>query len=314
MLADELVDKANDGSFQPLEPEFKCESAEKLTEPDGSRQQTMIILVMATVIMVFLLLVCLLLSSKSQAKYDHWLKDPKAQELPPGWSDEEPKAPLADVVVPAVAQPLPGWVVRCTAAGERYYYNVESGETAATEGAWEKRDPGNGRVYWRNKVTKEITFIEPSGVGAALDDERVPAAAQQPKHGHQHPPWQVEYPPYRRGHKQCTAQFSPIDPHGKDWGNWALDPKDLLPSPHQSDARVVPDHSTMERVKELEQQADRVATKAEQEWNFLPRSLAYRGPATENDEYWSGLAQNGIDPLVDASHALAEMREECDRV
>ena len=45
-----------------------------------------------------------------------------------------------------------GWVVRCTAAGERYYYNVESGETAATEGAWEKRDPGNGRVYWRNKV------------------------------------------------------------------------------------------------------------------------------------------------------------------
>ena len=48
-----------------------------------------------------------MLSSKSQAKYNHWLKDPKAQELPPGWSDEEPKAPLADVVVPAVAQPLP---------------------------------------------------------------------------------------------------------------------------------------------------------------------------------------------------------------
>jgi hypothetical protein len=286
-LADELVNEATGGEFQPLEPHFTCVGAKKLSDDESNAQQTMTMLALGIVIIVFLLLLCLVASSKCSTDQK------RPQQLPPGWEDDSP--PLADVAEPASAQPLPGWVVRCNAAGSRYYYNVETGETASTEGAWEKRDPGNGRVYWRNRVTKEITFIEPSGVGAALSGETALKRDERP--------WHVEYPPYHSSHSHRMPQFSAVRQH--DIATWSLDPKDLLPTPQPRQQPIVPDKSTMERVRQLETRADMVATKAEQDFNF--RSTR---PYVVSDRYWRNLGDE--DPLASASHALQEMRGEFD--
>ena len=35
---------------------------------------------------------------------------------------------------------------------EPYYVNVETKERCSASGAWQRREPGNGRIYWYNTV------------------------------------------------------------------------------------------------------------------------------------------------------------------